>query len=210
MLDEGKIQQWLIEWGKTKHAIVLLPLAGQLLLEFVGLQFGLLDQALAKLALYVEPNSEIQPEMVRDIIGGWRTKTIWDLLEAACDGEAGEALLQLERLLQAGENPLALLAQMSWSLRRFAVATRFFQHAERQGKRLPLQVALEQAGFRKWPRDALQNAERQLKQLGRDRAGQMLRWLLEADLALKGSHSTPARARLVLETLIAKMAKRSA
>ena len=147
--------------------------------------------------------------MVRDIIGGWRTKTIWDLLEAACDGEAGEALLQLERLLQAGENPLALLAQMAWSLRRFAVATRYFQYAERKGRRGSLQAALEYAGFRKWPKDALANAERQLKQLGRDRAGQMLRWILEADLALKGSHSTPDRARLVLEKLIVQMAKRS-
>ena len=35
----------------------------------------------------------------------------------------------------------------------------------------------------------------------------MLDWLLEADLALKRSHSKPDRGRLVLEMLFVKMAK---
>jgi hypothetical protein len=46
--------------------------------------------------------------------------------------------------------------------------------------------------------------------LGRQRAGQLYRWLLELDLALKGSHSQEDRARWALEELVLRMAKRSA
>jgi DNA polymerase-3 subunit delta len=53
----------------------------------------------------------------------------------------------------------------------------------------------------------MQNAERQLKQLGRDRAGKLYQWLLEADLAMKGTHSQPDRARFVLEQLILGLSK---
>ena len=70
-----------------------------------------------------------------------------------------------------------------------------------------LRDALIQAGIQHWNRKGLEKAEKQLLQLGRQRAGQMYRWLLEADLALKGSHSTPHRARFVLEQLILRMAK---
>ena len=49
-------------------------------------------------------------------------------------------------------------------------------------------------------------AETALKQLTRRRVRQMYHWLLETDLALKGTHAEPARARLALETLFFRMA----
>jgi DNA polymerase-3 subunit delta len=73
---------------------------------------------------------------------------------------------------------------------------------------MALRDALLQAGFRPWPADALAAAEKQLIQLGRDRAGRLLQWLLEADLAMKGSHSSSDRARFVLEMLFLRQAKR--
>ena len=91
--------------------------------------------------------------------------------------------------------------------RRLNAATRIIEQAERAGRRMPLQNALEQAGVRKWPRGALDDAERQLKQLGRKRTGKLYRWLLDADLALKGTHAAPDRARLVLEQLIVRLSK---
>jgi DNA polymerase-3 subunit delta len=109
-------------------------------------------------------------------------------------------------MLQAGEHPLAVMGPLSWSLRRFAAATRIYEAAERQGNRMPLRAALEQAGFRKWPAGALERAERQLKRIGRQRAGSFYNWLRKADLKLKGSHSSPTRARFVLEELILRLA----
>ncbi len=210
VLDERRLISWLSARAKNPHKVKLPAKSAQLLFELIGPEFGLLDQALAKLALFVDPGGEITPAMVRDIVGGWRTKTTWDMLEAACDGDADEALRQLDQLLHAGENPLALFGSISWSLRRFADATRAFQRAEHEGTRPNMGRALEEGGFRAWPQGAMETAARQLKQLGRQRAGQLYRWLLEADLALKGSHSSPQRQRFVLELLIIRMSRQLA
>jgi len=55
----------------------------------------------------------------------------------------------------------------------------------------------------------LQKAERRLKRLGRHRASDLYRWLLDADLAMKGRSSVLPRARLVLEQLLVRIAVRS-
>ncbi len=207
VLDEPKLCKWLQNWTKTQHDAKLESHAAAMLLEVVGPEFGLLDQDLAKLALFAGSGGKITAEMVTDVVGGWRAKTTWDLVDAAAEGDAGEALRQLERLLHSGEHPVALFGQIAWSLRRLATATRIFQNAERNRRKIPLKDALVQAGIQHWNRTGLQKAESQLIQLGRHRAGQLYRWLLDADLALKGSHSNPHRARFVLEQLILRMAK---
>ena len=66
-----------------------------------------------------------------------------------------------------------------------------------------LRSALEQAGVKPF---VLGKVEPQLRKLGRARAGRLYRWLLEADLALKGASSSPGRSRLVLEELIVRLA----
>jgi hypothetical protein len=48
--------------------------------------------------------------------------------------------------------------------------------------------------------------ESQLRRLGRQRARKLFQWVLDADLALKGPSSQPARARIALEQLIARLA----
>jgi DNA polymerase-3 subunit delta len=196
-----------VSWGKSQHQVSLDRESAQLLLDLTGPSFGVLDQDLAKLSLLVKPGEKVTAEAVQQIVGGWRTKTTWDLVDAAASGDAGDALVQLDRLLQSGEHPLALVGSISWSLRRFAAATRIFQQAERRGDKLPLKEALSQAGVRDWPFGALAAAEKRLMQLGRQRAGRLYRWLLELDLALKGTHSADDRARWALEQLILRMSK---
>ena len=104
---------------------------------------------------------------------------------------------------------LASRTSIAWSLRRFAAATRIYQESERAGRRISLRDALIEAGFAHWNRKGLERAESQLKQLGRERAGRLYEWLLETDLALKGSHSSPQRARFALERLVMRMASKS-
>lgn len=208
--DEERIKQWLRPWAQSKHNIVLEPRAAQVLVGITGAVFGMLDQDLAKLALFVSPGGKVTAEMVQEIVGGWRAKTAWDMIDAACDGNAADALLQLDRLLQAGDHPVAIFGQMSWSLRRFNAAVRVFESAERQGRKPSLREALQQAGFNDWPKGTLDDAEGRLKQLGRDRAGRLYRWLLDVDLSLKGTHSPEDRARFALEQFFLRMAKKDA
>jgi DNA polymerase-3 subunit delta len=125
------------------------------------------------------------------------------MLDAALAGDAPTALAQLERLLWAGEVPIALLGQIAASLRRLAAATRLVEQRGSNKRSMSLGRALEESGVKPY---FIQKTEEQLRRLGRARGAQLYGWLLQADLALKGTSSSPARSRLVLETLIVRLA----
>ncbi len=197
----ARLGKWLGDWAKQHHRVQLSQSAGDTLIELIGPELGLLDQELAKLALMAGDQRTITPEMVARTVGGWRTKTTWEMLDAALDGNVREAMLQVDRLLASGEQPVGLLGQISASLRRLAAATRIVLQSEAASRRTNLRDALEQAGVRSF---VLQKAERQLKRLGRRRGAQLYRWLLQADLDLKGESAMPPR--LILERLIVRLA----
>jgi DNA polymerase-3 subunit delta len=197
-----QLKTWLIAVAKREFDARLTPPAVDALLELLPSQPGLLYQEVVKLSL-LSVDGEIDPALVRKYVGGWRTQKTWDMIDAAADGRAVAAIEQLDRLLAAGEEPYALLAQMSSTLRRFAAAVVLIEQAEQQGRRASLRTALELAGT---PRFKLGDAERQLRQIGRDRAHRLYDWLLAADLGLKGHNSSKQRARHVLETLIIRLA----
>jgi DNA polymerase-3 subunit delta len=198
----ARLRKWLTAWSQRHHGRKLDADAADLLLELVGNEPGLLDQELAKLSAAATDLRPIATADVETLVGGWRAKTTWDMLDAALAGDAPTALAQLERLLLSGENPVGLLAQIGSSLRRLAAATRLIEQAEALGRRESLRSALEEAGVRPF---MLGKSEAQLRQLGRQRAGQLLRWLLESDLALKGDSELPPR--MILEKLIVRMAR---
>ncbi|MEK6249039.1 MAG: DNA polymerase III subunit delta [Planctomycetales bacterium] len=201
--SQQQITSWLQSEAKSRYELNLSSSAAGQFVEAVGSEMGLLDQELAKLALVTDATQSLSPQQVRDIVGGWRVKTVWDMLDAACDGDTSEAMNQLERLIHAGEHPVAILGQIASSLRRFASAASIYRDAEKQRQRMSLRNALEAAGFKHY---FVNDAQRRLKRLGRNRAAKLYHWLLAADLAMKGSSSAPDRARLVLEQLLVKVA----
>lgn len=196
-----RLTRWLCRWAKTAHGAKLSQSVAELLVEMVGPELGLLDQELAKLALSVGPTREITPELVARMVGTWRAKTAWEMLDAALDGKPAQALMQLDRLILAGEHPVAILGQIAATLRRFAAATRVVLRTEGLGKKISVRTALEQAGIKPF---VLDKAERQLRRLGRHRGARLYRWLVEADLALKGDSALSGRA--VLERLLVRLA----
>jgi DNA polymerase III subunit delta len=216
--DEEPVARWLDARAASHHGARLDPAAAELLMEIVGPQLGRLDQELAKLALIagassLPPRPSSPPLITRDLVeqavGGWRAKTAWAMIESALEGDAAAAIVQLDRLLLAGEEPIALLAMMAGSLRRMAAATRLVEQAKAERRRLSISDALIETGA-KPNKFILNKIENQLRQIGAKRAGQIYRWLLEADLALKGASSKDERARLVLEELIVQLSKQMA
>ncbi|MEX2119480.1 MAG: DNA polymerase III subunit delta [Pirellulales bacterium] len=199
----GKLLKWLVPWTLARHGVRIERPAAELLLDLVGPELGLIDQELAKLSGAAD--GPVTPQLVRRLVGGFRAKTTWDMLDRAAEGKAAEAIHELDRLLLAGENPIAILAQIGSTLRRFAAATRVIEQHETEGRRITLSQALQAAGMKPIP-FIINKAQSQLKQIGRQRAARLYAWLLEADLALKGHSSSPARARIVLEQLIARLA----
>lgn len=205
-LNEPQTKRWLADRAKSRFDVRLDASAADALLELLPPELGILEQELSKLSLLVGKTKAIDANLVVENVGGWRTRTTWEMVDAAAEGRAAEALGQLGRLISAGEKPHGLLPQMSHSLRQLAAATQLIESAEAAGGRVSLHSALQQAGV---PPFKLATAERQLRQLGRERARQLTAWLLAVDLAIKGHNSSDARARLELERLIVRLASTS-
>lgn len=204
--DVQRLRTFLMEFVAPRHRCQINQSATDRLIELIGDDVGLLDTEIAKLAVHLPVNGKINEALVIDIVAGWKGKTMWDIIEAAASGNTAEALQHVDRLLTSGQRPIALLPQLAWSLRRLGMATAAVDAAEQQGRKISLTEAFKTSGFRGSPQD-MQQAERQLKQIGRHRGRQILPWLLEADLRLKGSHSVEGRDRWVLEELFLKFAR---
>ncbi len=192
--------KWLRSWAGQAHGFQLDASAADALVDLVGPELGLLDQELAKLALTVGSGGSVGVDTVRQMVGSWRARTTWEMLDAAMDGRTAAAIVELDRLLLAGEHPIAILAQISASLRRLAATTQLVIAGENAGRRVSIRDALERAGVKGF---VLQKSEAQLRRLGRHRGDRLYGWLLEADLGLKGGSDLPPRA--VLERLIVRI-----
>ena len=197
-----QLKQWLAAVARREHEVELEAAAADRLLDLLPVVPGILYQEVGKLALLCGEQRRIDAALVGEHVGAWRARKTWDMIDAAADGRAAEALAQLDRLLLAGEDPHALLPQLASTLRRFAAAARLFEEAERSGRRPSLSDAIKGAGF---PPFKSADAQRQLRSLGRARAKRLDEWVLAADLQIKGYNSSPERARRVLETLIVQL-----
>ena len=198
-------RKFLTGYVAGRHGVKLAAAAADALVEMLGEEIGMLDTEIAKLALYRDPGGTIDETLTRDVVAGWQGKTVWQITDAIAAGDAAEALRQLDKLMSGGQRPIALLPQIAWSLRRLGVATAVVEHRERSGRSWNLDEALAAAGIRR-PGDG-QRAKAQLKGLGRTRAKQLLPWLLDADLRLKGTHSQEGRDRFLLEQLVLQLAR---
>ncbi|RIK81222.1 MAG: hypothetical protein DCC67_08415, partial [Planctomycetota bacterium] len=205
-----QLKDWLVAVARRQFDAVLVRPAVDQLVELLPPEPGILFQEVSRLALLAGPAKRIDADLVRNNVGGWRTRKTWDMIDAAADGRAADAIEQLDRLLAAGEEPQGLLPQMASTLRKFAMAVQAFDQAERRGQGLSIRQALERAGFTGSLAFKLKDAERQLKQIGRARGRLLYRWLLAADLEMKDYNSPRDRARRVLETLIVKLSREAA
>lgn len=204
--DLNLIEKWLLFRAAQHHKLKLTKIQAERILDLVGTDFSLLDNELAKLALFVGKDGTVTDQQLSETVGGWRLQTVWTILDEIAEGRIAEALVHVDRLLATGESIHAVLPQLSWGLRRFGVAAHLIEQAERVSRPLRIPDALTQAGFRK---PDLAKAEKQLRRIGRGRAIKLLTWLLEADVKLKGSHSNEDRSRFMFEELLLRLSDQS-
>ncbi|MAP08222.1 MAG: DNA polymerase III subunit delta [Rhodopirellula sp.] len=200
-------RKFLTSFVADRHKTQLAPAAADALVEMLGEEIGMLDTEIAKLALYVDVGGKIEEPLVRDVVAGWQGKTVWQITDAIAAGDAAEALRQLDKLFSGGQRAIALLPQIAWSLRRLGMTTAAIEFRERSGRPWQFEDALAAGGIRRG--FEVQSAKKQLQSIGRERAKQLLPWLLDADLRLKGTHSAEGRDRFLLEQLILKLARQT-
>ncbi len=194
--DSRKLPEWCVSWCTAQHGKPLTVPAARLLVDLVGADMGLLDQEMAKLAIYAGSNSRIDVADVDQLVGQSRAETTWKIFDLIAAGQMGAVLTLLDRLFDQGEEPLRMLGAFSMQLRRLAQAARL------NARGVPLANALEQTGI---PPFARRGAEQQLRHLGRRRLDLLYDWLLETDLGLKGSSQLPPRT--LMERFVVQLAR---
>jgi DNA polymerase III subunit delta len=200
---------WLRKWAQAGHGVTLAAGTGQQLLERLGGNLGLADQALARLAAALPAGGRakaIPPEAIDEFAGTPGERSAWGMIDAASSGETASALAQLATLLEAGESPIAIAAQASAVFRKLAAAARLLALPAGEGRPAGVEQALREAGVGAWPA-ALAQAREALGQLGPARARRLPIWLRDLDLALKGEASRGLRSRLAVERLFCKLAR---
>lgn len=210
--SRANLSSWVRQWAQSRHGIQVAAATAQRLLERLGGDLGQVDQALARLAAATAPadrKKAIPPEAVDDFAGSPQERTAWGMVDSATAGDAREAVAHLADLLDAGENPIGISAQVALVVRRLSTAARLLALPPGDGRPPGVEQALREAGVAAWPK-ALAQARESLLQLGAQRARRLPVTLLELDRDLKGDASRGLRARLALERLFCKMSRQAA
>lgn len=201
------LARWLRTWAHTRHGIDLAAATAQRLLERLGSSLGQVDQALQRLAAAIDPGARtkaVPPEWIDDMVASPQERTAWGMIDAAAGGRTSDAVADLAELLDAGENPIAIGAQVASVLRRLSTAARLLALPATAGRPTGVDAALREAGVAAWPK-AMAQARESLTHLGPLRARRLPIWLHELDRSLKGEASRGLRARLALERFFCKM-----
>lgn len=188
------LRNWLVQTAAEGYEKQLSRDAAALMLERAGSELALLDRELAKLASYVGERARIGVDDVRALVGGWKTDTTWQMLDAVRDGRIAEALVCLEKLLRAGEPAIKILGGINFVFRKFATATEL----SRTGTNL--NSALKQAGILPF---AVAPASNYLRRIGRPAAERIYRQLTTADEDLKGRSTLDEKT--ILERLLIEL-----
>jgi DNA polymerase-3 subunit delta len=195
-IPPGQVPRWCTQHAQTVYGKKLIGTAGQLLIEFVGPSLGLLDQELAKLSAFVGERKTIGAEDVETLVGRSRAAETFKIFDAIGQGRAADALAILHRLLDQGEQPLAILGAFSWQLRRTAQAARLTKRG------LSVSQALAEVGVRDF---GMAGVEQLMRHLGMRRLEKLFDWLLEVDLGMKGGNPLPDSVQL--ERFVVRLAQ---
>ncbi|MDW8247658.1 MAG: DNA polymerase III subunit delta, partial [Sandaracinaceae bacterium] len=172
--------------AKSRH-LVLTPEALDLLVEVIGSDLALVEDALERLSLYclASPShpAKVDKATVEIVVERVRPETIWKLLDAMLARHPEEALIALDSLLDEGEEGLQILHHL---FRQMKINLRFAE-AISKGM-LPAQAA-EQAGAPSFRAGLLAQS---LRSADLTKLRGVFYLLSRADRLLKGSRQ-PAR-----------------
>src|SRR5262245_41738337 len=93
-----KLPDWCVQWAASRHGKQLAAGAAKLLVDLIGPDMGVLDQELAKLAVYVGDAPKIDARHVDRLVGRSRAENTWIIFEAMASGKPADALAVLDRL----------------------------------------------------------------------------------------------------------------
>jgi DNA polymerase III subunit delta len=175
-----------------KRGLRLTREAESYLVEAIGTDMAAIDVALEKVDLYVgaslggEVRTVDAPE-VEAVVANTKSRTVFELTDALGKRDFQEALLILERMLLAGESPLAISAMIG---RHFRILARLHDPTLRNAPQSDKATALRVSPY------FLKDYLRQAQIFSADETMRILEAMLTVDMALKSSRLSD---RLIME-----------
>jgi len=175
-MKAAAVPGWLIEHCRATCNKKLDARAAALLCDQIGVNLGLLDAEIQKLALYVGERTTIAADDVEKLTGRCREEEIWGILSAIAAGNRAKALVQWEEVWQTDRAASArAIAGLAYTVRRLLTAKRAQEAgASRDELRKIMMI---------WRDD--DRLMRELNAFTTDQVELMLTRLLEADVAGK-------------------------
>jgi len=115
------VRRW-IESSTNARGFSMAPEAIDYLIEMVGLELQQLSQELDKVELFSTEHEPMSANDLEKLLGRSRTHSVFELTDALIEKRAVSAVQVLNRLLDDGEEPVRLLAMVSWVVRQLITA----------------------------------------------------------------------------------------
>lgn len=182
--------QELPRWVRERAKALGHPISGDvaaLLAELCGPDLSQVNDALERLSLYVGANNPITEEAAAECVVRVRPTTVWELVGAFGERDAGRALAALEQVYEPQDRGLRLIGVLAWQTRQLLK----FESAVRQGH-----SEQDAAKFAGAPPFKARDLARQVKQIPREHLESWLPALARVDLELKGGSQRPPKAIL--------------
>ncbi len=118
----SELPGWLAKRARSVHGVELEMPAAQLLASGIGGRLGVLAQELEKLVDYVAPDTRIDLEQVRAVVGALPQVDRWQWIDKVVERRIGEALAELPALLDSAESAVGLIGAIAEALIRVGLA----------------------------------------------------------------------------------------
>ncbi len=138
---EADVRRW-VENSARSRGFDIAPDAVAYVIEMVGLDLQQLHQELEKVELFAAGGERLEARDLEDLLGRSREHSVFELTDALIAGRADVALRVLNRLLDDGEEPVRILAMVSWVIRQLITAR------DLAGRGCPERELLQQLGGR--------------------------------------------------------------
>ena len=118
---EYELPRWIAARARI-HGKRLDDAAAKRLADSIGVNLPIVDQSLAKLALYVGPRDTITQQDVEALVEDLPVTTVFKLTDALGNKEPAKALRVLEILLAQNSEPPYIISMIRWALERLISA----------------------------------------------------------------------------------------
>jgi DNA polymerase-3 subunit delta len=175
-LRDDALPRWIVD-RTGRHETRISPRAAAELAQLVGSDLRALDSELAKLASFVDAGATVEVADVRELVAG-AGPDIFALHDAVAERRPAAALAAAHGLMERGDEPAEMLAQLAALVRRLLVVKELVAEHRQLSRDAPA-LGLTSSPF------ALQKLQRQAARISSADLERSYALLCGADLAMK-------------------------